>query len=296
MSDLVIDYGLLNQAATDIQNLSPEINRIKNSVRTEARGATVETVPGQVNANNPDLGPGNTLYRELGEFYAKWSGDMQNAMDSLDKMAGYFKGVADSFMETDASQASGMNESAMISAVLRYPLEMDEYNKEAAAAQKAGNAAPPAPPAPPSPFSLNAGGGPVTSYSTTADTDIPAADKATSTPNVVLSTETTTDTVDGLTYSETTTFSANQGWSANGPTQNTTQVVNNPDGSTDTVTTTTNTSGQGTMTDYNSSTKDTTTYTRADWNSSWVDTTPADTSSSSDSGSDNGVDPAPFVD
>jgi len=65
MSDLVIDYGLLNQAANDIQNLSPEINRIKNSVRSEGR-ATVETVPGQVNENNPELGPGTTLYRELG--------------------------------------------------------------------------------------------------------------------------------------------------------------------------------------------------------------------------------------
>lgn len=293
MSDLVIDYGLLNQAAGDIQNLSPEIDRIKNSVRSEGR-ATVETVPGQVNENNPDLGPGTALYRELGAFYSKWSGDMQNAMDSLDKMAGYFKGVADSFMETDASQASGLNESAMISAVLRYPLAMDEYDKEAAAAQKAGNA-PPLPILPPTnPFSLNATGGPVTTYTTTTDTNVPAADKATSTPNVILVSETTTDTVDGLTYSETTTYGADQGWNANGPTQNTTQTVNNPDGSTDTVTTTTNTSGQGTMTDYNSSTKDTTTYTRSDWNSGWVDTTPADTSGSDPS--DNGVDPAPFVD
>jgi uncharacterized protein YukE len=120
MSDLVMDYGLLNQAATDIQGLSPEINRVKNAVRAEGR-AVVETVPGQSNENNPELGPGMTLYRELGAFYSKWSSDMSNAMDGLNKLAGYFKGVADSFMETDASQAAGMNESAMMSAVMRYP-------------------------------------------------------------------------------------------------------------------------------------------------------------------------------
>jgi hypothetical protein len=59
MSDPVIDYGLLNQAAADIQDLFPEIGRIKNSVRSEGR-ATIETVPGQVDENNADLGPGTT--------------------------------------------------------------------------------------------------------------------------------------------------------------------------------------------------------------------------------------------
>jgi len=89
-------------------------------------------------------------------------------------MAGYFKGVADSFMETDASQASGLNESAMISAVLRYPLQMDQYNQELTASQKAGNAASPEPTAPTNPFSLNAGVGPVTTYTTTTYTNVPA--------------------------------------------------------------------------------------------------------------------------
>ena len=273
MSDLVMDYSLLNQAAQDIKDLSPQIDKVKNAVRSEGRGGEVETVPGLVNENNAELGPGTTLYRELGAFYSKWGTDMSNAMDALNKLAGYFSGVADSFMETDASQASGLNQSAALSAIMRYPQQMDTYYQELSADQQAGKAAPPLPVAPTSPFSLNSSG-PVTTYTTQTDSNIPDADKSTSTTNVVFASETTTDTVGGLTYSETTTFSADQGWANGGPVQDTTQVINNPDGTTDTITTNVDTSGSGTMTDVNSS-SGTTTYTRSDWNSSWVDTTPS---------------------
>jgi hypothetical protein len=275
VSDLLLDYALLNQASKDITDLSPQIKKISNAVRAEGR-AEVETVPGLVNENNTELGPGTTLYRELGAFYSRWGSDMSNAMDALNKLAGYFSGVADSFMETDASQAAGLNESAALSAIMRYPVAMDEYNQELAADQKAGKAAPPVPTAPTSPFSAYAGG-PTTTYTTQTDTAIPAADKSTSTTNVIFASETTTDTSGGLTYSETTTFAADQGWGANGgPTQDTTQVINNPDGTTDTITMNVDTNGAGTMTDVNSS-SGTTTYTRSDGNSSWVDTTPTDT-------------------
>ena len=274
MSDLVVDYSLLNQAAQDIKDLSPHIDKKKNSVRSEGRGAEVETVPGLVNDNNDDLGPGTTLYRELGAFYSKWGSDMSNAMDGLNKLAGYFSGVADSFMETDASQASGLNESGALSEIMRYPQQMDTYNQELAADQKAGKPAPPLPVAPTSPYSLNSGG-PVTTYTTQTDTNVPDADKSTSTTNVVFASETTTDTVGGLTYSETTTYGADQGWANGGPVQDTTQVIHNPDGSTDTITTNVDTSGSGTMTDVNSS-SGTTTYTRSGFDSDWVDTTPSD--------------------
>jgi hypothetical protein len=290
MSDLVMDYSLLNQAAQDIKSLSPEITKVQNSVRSEGRGGEVETVPGLVNENNDDLGPGTTLYRELGAFYSKWGTDMSNAMDALNKLAGYFSGVADSFMETDASQAAGLTESAALSAIMRYPVEMDQYYQTLAADQAAGKAGPPVPVAPSSPFTL-VPGGPTTTYTTQVDTAIPAADKSTSTPNTILASETTTFSAGGMTYSETTTFGADQGWGPNGsPTQDTTQVIDNPDGSTDTVTTNVDTSGAGTMTDVNSS-SGTTTYTRAAGaDAKWVDTTPAP----SDSGSDGGDDGSPF--
>lgn len=292
--NLTIDYSLLNQAATDIQNLSPEIDRIKKAARSTGRAVSY-TVPGQVNDNNPHLGPDSSLYLALGHFYGRWGRDMGNAMDALDKMAGYFKGVADSFMETDAAQAAGLNLSGAMSAVLRYPAALDEWYKERDNASAQGKAfTTPQPTAPANPFRLTSGNGAVTTYTTQTDTNVPDADKTTHAPNVVLASETTTVTVNGMTYSETTTYQADQGWSKNGgPTQNTTQTIHNPDGSTDTITMTTDTSGKGTLTDYNSSSKSTSTYTRADWNSKWVDTTPHDQSSGS--GDDNGPDAAPFV-
>ncbi|MBR7826612.1 hypothetical protein KDK95_09875 [Actinospica sp. MGRD01-02] len=294
-ANLVIDYSLLNQAATDISALSPEISKIKGAAHAVYRGGETYSVPGQNNDNNAELGPyEGGLYGAMGRFYGRWATDMSNAMDSLNKMAGYFKGVADSFMETDASQAAGLNMSAAMSAVLRYPMALDQWYTDQANAAKEGVAfTEPEPTAPSSPFSLAGSNNNVTTtYTTQTDTNVPDADKSSHTTNEVFASETTTVTVNGMTYKETTTFQADQGWGTNGsPTQNTTQVINNPDGSTDTITTTTNTSGAGNMTDVNSD-GTTTTYTRADWNSPWVDTSPTDTSSSTSSGPD----AAPFVD
>lgn len=283
--NVVIDYTLLNDAATDITGLSPEIKRIKNSVKPEYHSFDY-TVPGQVNANNIELGPGTKLYDALGAFYAKWGRDMSNAMDALEKMAGYFKGVADSFMETDASQAAGLNVSSLMSAVLRYPAAMDQWYTDKANFDHAhpnSTYTVPKPTAPTSPYELTATNGITTTFTTQTDTNIPSDSKSKNATNEVLASETTTVTVGGQTYSETTTYQSDQGWANGSPVQNTTQVIHNPDGSTDTITMTTDTSGKGTMTDLNSSTKDTTTYTRSDWKSGWVDTTPKDTSGDDDS-------------
>lgn len=276
-----MDYGLLNQAAQDIQGLSPEINRVKNVAHAVGRGEVTYNVPGQSNSDNVDLGPTSTLFTALGRFYGSWSSDMSNAMDGLNKLAGYFKGVADSFMETDASQAAGFNESAVMSAVLRYPAQVDEYYQILANAEKAGKPLP-TPPAPPgSAFALPGTSGLNTTFTYGDDTNVPADDKSTHTPNQIITSETTTVTVDGMTYSETTTFGPDKGWGPDGPTQDTTQVITNPDGSTDTLKTTTDTSGSGTMTETDSATGDTSTYTRSDWGASWVDTTPKNTNSNS---------------
>ena len=291
---VVIDYTLLNDAATSINGLSPEINRIKNSVKPEYHSFAY-TVPGQNNANNVELGPGTKLYEALGSFYAKWGRDMSNAMDALEKMAGYFKGVADSFMETDASQAAGLNVSGLTSALMRYPVELDQWAKDEKAYMNKhpdGMWGTPAPMYPFSPYQLTSTNAATTTYTTQADTNIPSDQKSQYGKNVVLASETTTVTVGSQTYSETTTYGADQGWVNGAPVQNTTQVIHNPDGSTDTITMTTDLSGKGTMTDLNSASKDTTTYTRSDWNSGWVDTTPKDTSGDDDGGD---VDAAPLV-
>lgn len=288
MSDLVMDYGLLNQAAQDIKGLSPEIDRVKNVAHLVGRGEVTYSVPGQTNDDNTDLGPSGTLFESLGRFYGSWSSDMSNAMDGLDKLAGYFQGIADSFMETDASQAAGFNESAMMSAVLRYPSQVDEYYQVLANAQKAGKPLPTYPVAPTSPYSLAGTSGLSTTFTYGGeDTAIPAADKATHGSNLLISSETTTVHSEGMTYSETTTFGADKGWGPDGPTQDTTQVITNPDGSTDTLKTTVDPSGSASMTDTDSSSGDTNTYTRSGWNAQWVDTTPPDTGSGSNDSNSN---------
>jgi hypothetical protein len=287
VSDLVMDYGLLNQAAQDIQGLSPEINRVKNVAHMVGRGEVSYNVPGQTNSDNVDLGPTGSLFTAMGRFYGSWSSDMSNAMDGLDKLAGYFKGVADSFMETDASQAAGFNESAMMSAVLRYPAQVDEYYQILANAQKAGKPLPTPPTPPQDAFTLPGTSGLTTTFTYGGDDpDVPAADQSTHAPNQLISSETTTVTVDGMTYTETTTFGADQGWGPDGPTQDTTQVITNPDGTTDTLKTTIDPSGAGTMTDTDGN-GNTNTYTRSDWNAQWVDTTPKNTGSGGDSNSQN---------
>lgn len=285
MSDLKISCGKLYQAQTDIQNLSPEIGRIQNTVRAEGRGATYETVPGQVNSDNTELGPGLDLFRALGDFYANWSSPMSNAADGLNKLAGYYKGVADTFMKADASIAAGLNAGAAISAAESYPLRLDLYDEELywAINPKTGKrmyADPSLPPPPPDgDFSISGTTGMSTSYTLAGeDSAAPTQTLPGGTvykPPALVSSETTTVTVNGMSYSETTKFGADQGWGDHGgPTQNYTQVVTNPDGTTDTVTVTTDTSGHATETDLSSATGDTTTYTRANWDSSWVDVTP----------------------
>jgi hypothetical protein len=268
---LVISYGTLNQAATDIGNLAPESSRISNSVRTVGR-STEYLVPGLVNDDDYDLGPLGRLATALAGYYANWSTDIANAMDGLNKLGGYFKGVADAFAETDMSQAAALNEGAMMSAILQYSAQLDLYNEEVAnGGGRNGVAAPVAPVPVTSPFSLPGTSGVSTTFTLGgADPFSAPGTPANATPNDLVTSETTTVTADGLTYTETTTLDPDQGWGPNGPTQDSTQVIHNLDGSTDTVTTTVNTSGSGTMTDMGSSTGNTTTYTRSSWTADWV--------------------------
>jgi hypothetical protein len=278
MSDLIMSYGLLNQAASDISNLGPEVTRIQNTIRGNGKGLPI--VPGATGASDGDLGPGMNLYRALGSFYETWQTPAQNAMDGLDKLGGYFKQVADAFQEIDASTAGGINAGTAISDVLRYPELMDQYNNALMymvnpQGQQA-YAAPTMPTPIDDPFSLPGTTGLSTTYTMGGqDPDSPPGVKSSSWPNDLVASETTTVTQDGMNYSETTTFGPDKGWGPDSPTQDTTQVITNPDGSTDTIKTVIDPgNGSGTMTDLNSASKQTTTYTRAGWDATWVNNTP----------------------
>lgn len=284
MSDLAISFGLLNQASNDITNLGPEIKRIEATTTPTATRVSIPLVPGEVNRNDNEIGPGLTLYRALGDFYTKWQTPASDAMDGLKKLGGYFKQVADAFEEMDASTAGGLNEGQVISQVLSYPQEMDQYNNALewewtrdSNGKMIQRYADPTPPVmPQSPFSLT--DGVTTSYTLDGVQDpfSPPGVKASSWPNYLVNSETTTVTEDGMTYTETTNFGPDKGWGPDGPTQDTSQIITNPDGSTDIITTKVDqVFGGGIRTDLSSSNNQTTTYTRPNWESSWVDQTPA---------------------
>lgn len=220
MSDLVMSYGLLNQAATDISNLGPEVKRIQNTVRGNGKGLPL--APGQTGASNGDLGPGFNLYRALGSFYETWQTPASDAMDGLNKLGGYFKQVADAFQEIDASTAGGINAGSAISAVLRYPEEMDMYNNELMyMVNPKGQqvyAAPTMPTPVDDPFSLPNTTGLSTTFTMGGPDPLsPPGVKSSSWPNDLITSETTTVTQDGMTYSETTDFGPDMGWGPDGP-------------------------------------------------------------------------------
>lgn len=277
MSDLVIDYELLYTAAGDLTSLNDEIGTIKGGTRI---GGYIPGTNGQEFLSE-DMGPGGIGYA-LSDFYDNWSSPLHDAGDQITKLASTFKGVAQTFFDADASQLAGINSGEALSAVRNYPEELASYNQNLAEWNKIkdpnnvqyydinGNLQtmsvpkPVAPTAPGSSYSAVPG---VTTTWTTGGTD---PDDPNGGP--LITGETSSYSIDGMTYSETTTFGPDQGWADGGATQNSVQTVHHSDGSTDTITTTQNTSGSATSTDVNvdNGTTTTTVSTRANWSAPWV--------------------------
>jgi hypothetical protein len=281
LSDLVIDYESLYTAAGDLTSLNDEIGTIKGGSRI---GGYIPGTNGQEFLSE-EMGPGGIGYA-LSDFYDNWSSPLHDAGDQITKLAATFKGVAQTFFDADAAQLAGINSGEALSAVRNYPSELASYNQNLAEWNKIkdpdnvqyydinGNLQtmsvpkPTAPTAPGSSYSAVPG---VTTTWTTGGTD-PYDPSG----GPLITGETSSYSIDGMNYSETTTFGPDQGWADGGATQNSVQTVNHSDGSTDTITTTQDTSGAGTSTDVNvnSGTTTTTVSTRANWNAPWVATPP----------------------
>ena len=292
---ITIDYGMLNDAVTDLKALSTDVGHL-TPVGTH-RGSNLPTANGYVYNDPLHVGHGD-FGLALATFYMNWATPMGDAADWIKKLESIFQNTADAFMQADAEQAGAINEGAAISAVIAYPAMMDAYYKALdnywtydpyTQSTVGANGAPdPQPPIPPdNPYSLAPG------VTTSYDNGVVDAHPQTpnySWPQKLPTTETTTVNSGGMTYSETTTFGPDKGWGPDGPTQDTVQVVHNPDGSTDTFTTTLNLDGSGTMTDVNVSGTITTTtdYSRSTWHQEWADVTPV-----TDQGNSVNSDPGP---
>jgi hypothetical protein len=299
-----IDYAVLTDAVTDLKGLGAEVSALSSVHRLNQ--SSLPSASGTVENNITTLGNGQ-FRTALASFYAAWAGPMNDASDWISKLETIFQGVADAFMHADAAEAAAINAGTAISAAQEYPYLMDNYLQEltnyykydpftkSQLGQVKGVALPKMPTAPDNPKSMAPG------VSTTFDEGVVDANPrspvyAYSWPRDLPTTETTTVHAGGLTYSETTTFGADKGWGPNGPTQDTNQVITNPDGSTDTVTVNVNLDGTATMQDVNVNGKTTTTwtYSRSGWTAPWVDTTPV-TQDGNSVTSGSGPDVAPFV-
>jgi hypothetical protein len=263
VADLVIDYTLLNDAAGQLDALNDDIGTINNA---DTFDGYIPTGGGN-SVNSEDLGPGN-LGDSLANFYGNWAGPLSNAGQQVQNLAATFRGVAQTFFDADASQAAAVNAGLALSDARNYPSEQKAYQNSLAQwnAMKDPNGNPSpgvayyyngqgqlvsetvAKPTPPfDPNGSYSGTSGVTTTYTTSGTDA-------STGDPLISSETTSVSDDGLSFSETTTYGSNLGDMGGAPTQDTVQTIHHADGSTDVITTDYNLDGSGTSTDVNTPT------------------------------------------
>ena len=291
MADLVIDYELLYDASSKLNTLQSEIHTI---TKTD-QGRSGYTYGANGNVLDNELGPGPFANALIG-FYDAWSAPLSNAGDQITKLSATFKGVAQAFFDADASSVGAINAGVALSNARNYAVELAAYEQALLEWQSLPNPnhvpyytadgvehfmKVPPPTAPTVPGTTYTGPGGATTTFTTGPSDP-------NDPNhgLEITSETTTVSVDGQNYSETTTFGPDKGWVDDGPVQDTKSVVNHSDGSTDTITTTTNLDGSATTVDVNQANGKTTTSTetRANWDADWVPTpNPQVTNSNGDS-------------
>jgi hypothetical protein len=276
---ILMSFSILNNAANSINNLSPEIGRMR-----ELSGPLDGKVPTQSGHTADNLSGNQNLMRALVEFFQHVQTPLTNGAAALTNLQGVFQSVADDFFQMDAAQAAAINMSVALSADYSYPYaqyqylhDEDLYDSPDWGPKVLGWAGPPTEPvSPTSPFSVEPG---VTTSYNLGDVDANPASPLNEYPygdDGVLAflptSETTSVTGDGLTYSETTAFDADQGWGPEGPVQDMYQTVTNPDGTTDIVQTAIDLGGSGMMTEVvkqGGSTLSTSVMDRIDWTTPW---------------------------
>ncbi len=290
MADLVVDYELLYQAATQLSGLESERRTLDGAFPASrfrvlaASGAAPATATpgggaGEGAAGGADSSGFGRLDLALTSFHVAWDQPLSDAGHQIDQLTSTFKGVARAFFEADASQAGEVNAGIATSAARNYPHELADYQTSLAAWMKLKDPdhvpyydidgvkhfmavpKPTAPPAPSDPYTGPSGA--TTTYSTGG------TDPNDPNQGPLITSETTTYDSGGLHYSETTVFGPDQGWVNGGPVQDTTTTITHSDGSTDTITTTLHLDGSASAVDVSSG-GTTTTSTRASWQAPWV--------------------------
>lgn len=287
--DLVIDYQILHDAAAKIDALESEIGIVTD----HAQGHGLVPATGG-NVVSTSLG---AIGMALEGLYVAWAGPLRDAGTQIQQLSTTFRSIAQVYFDADATQAGAVQAGIAMSDIRDYPQEYAQYEQALAAWEQLDdpNHVPyytadgqehwmsvPRPTPPPVPGTTSTG--PTGATTTVQQGGIDQYD-----PNhgPQITSETTTYSQGGQTYSETTTFGPDQGWH-DGPVQNTTTTISHADGSQDTITTTYNMNGSATTTDVNTAngTSTTTTQTRTGWDAPWqtppTDNGNTDTTTNSD--------------
>jgi hypothetical protein len=246
VADLVLDYALLHDLASSMRDLK---SKIKTDVDAGSKRAVV-TKNGTV-VSSAEVG-NTTVYAALSMFFAGCNGPFKDSMDLLDKLADNFDGIAKAFFDVDADFSGKVDTERMQAQIAQWQADGKAYQHYLDIKDKSvsfqyydenGNLqtgkiglwdptqAPPSPPGP-MPTSID-GTGNVGNSHTAVTTD----------PNGNITSETTTvNSGNGLTYTETTTYTY-QGTNPDGSPKyvDYSSTITHSDGTSETTTKTTNT-------------------------------------------------------
>jgi hypothetical protein len=246
VADLVLDYALLHDLASSMRDLKA---KIKTDVDAGSKRAVV-TKDGTV-VSSSEVG-NTTVYAALSAFFAGCNGPFKDSMDLLDKLAENFDGIAKAFFDVDADFSGKVDTERMQALIAQWQADgkayqhyLDikdksvtfQYYDENGHLQtgKIGLWDPSQkPPDAPGPIPTSIDGTSVGSNHTTVTTD----------PNGNITSETTTvDSGNGLTYTETTSYTYHDTNGDGKPEYvDYSSTITHSDGSSETTTKTTNTS------------------------------------------------------
>ncbi|WP_432827248.1 hypothetical protein [Dactylosporangium sp. CA-092794] len=246
MADLVLDYALLHQLAVSMRDLK---SKIKTDVDAGSRRAIVNSGGGTVDSGQVG---NSTVYAALSGFFYACNGPFQDSMDLLDKLADNFDSIAKAFFDVDADFAGKVDTARLQANIAQWQADQAAYNHYLGIKDKSvtfqyydehgqlqtgsiplWSGPPPADPGA-IPTSID-GTATVGSNHTTVTTD----DKGN-----ILTETTTVNSGDGLTYTETTSYTYHDTNGDGKPDYvDYSSTITHSDGSSETITKNTNTDG-----------------------------------------------------
>jgi hypothetical protein len=246
VADLVLDYALLHDLASSMRDLK---SKIKTDVDAGSRRAVVNSSGATVDSSQV----GNTtVYAALSMFFYACGGPFKDSMDLLDKLADNFDGIAKAFFDVDADFAGKVDTARLQANIAQWQADTkayqhyldikdksvtyqyyDEHGNKQTGSIPLWSGPPPAQPGA-MPTQID-GTSPVGSNHTTSTTDANGN---------IISETTTVNSGGGLSYQETTNYTYHDTTGDGKPDYvDYTSTITHSDGTTETVSKTTNPDG-----------------------------------------------------